>query len=372
MHWSVLLFAGFALILAHILRLPARGKWIGSGATFLIGLVGTAMVIKLVAGAVGMGRTTEYDSFVNRAIEVVKQDDAPYMVFIGASFSRNALDDERLTLALRERGYNFRAISLSIEAASLLERDAHLKDFLSRAPRPPEIVFVEVSENFDKRPTFFFNNSKFSARGIEQFTIPVTLKTLQGLADGGCRSVKDCGIKLALLGSHTGVNFLNVGLLSQGDITANVKPAPAYSGLTKPREDMHTDAVITGLATVPNVEPLHGWSWIKSERTTQRDRLLNQDGVRAVAYYYPPVTEPSVRAYASGLCLGELAGYTCIIGDDPELLKQLPPKVWADPGHLLDQGAAIYINWLADELIASGILDGALALRGSLSLEAAH
>ncbi len=160
MHWSVLLFASLALIAAHLLRLPSRGAWLGSSAAFTGALIGTAFIIKMIAGSVGLGRTTEFDGFVNRAIEIAKQDEAPLIVFTGASFSRNALDDERLTLALRERGYNYRAISLSIEAASLLERDAHLKDFMARSPRPPEIVFVEVAEPFDKRPTFFFNNSK--------------------------------------------------------------------------------------------------------------------------------------------------------------------------------------------------------------------
>ena len=157
-------------------------------------------MIKLVAGAAGLGRTTEFDGFVNRAVEIARQDDAPLIVFTGASFSRNAIDDERLTLALRERGYPHRVISLSIEAASIFERDAHLKEFIARSPRPPEIVFVEVSEPFDKRPAFFFENSKFSARGIEQFTPSVSLKTLKGLAGGNCAGAADCLKSAALVG----------------------------------------------------------------------------------------------------------------------------------------------------------------------------
>ena len=372
MHWSVLFFAGLALIAAHLLRLPNRGGWLGSSAAFATGLVGTAMVIKLVAGAAGLGRTTEFDGFVNRAIEIAKQDDAPLILFTGASFSRNALDDERLTLALRERGYPHRVISLSIEAASLLERDAHLQEFIARSPRAPEIVFVEVAEPFDKRPAFFFNNSKFSARGIEQFTPHVAMKTLRGLAEGGCAGASDCLKSALLVGAHSGVNFLNVGLLSQGEKAADVPPAPAYSALTEPRENMFTDEVRIGLSTIPQVTPQEGLGWIKSARETQRARLLQEHGVRSVAYYFPPVTEPSVRAYASGLCLGELSGHTCIVGDDPALLANLPPELWADPGHLMDEGAAIYLNWLADELIASGILQGTDDLRGTSPFEGAR
>ena len=372
MHWSVLLFAGLALITAHLLRLPNRGGWLGSGTAFGAGLIGTALVIKLLAGAAGIGRTTEFDGFVNRAIEIAKQDDAPLIIFTGASFSRNAIDDERLTVALRERGYPHRVISLSIEAASIFERDAHLQDFIARSPRAPEIVFVEVAEPFDKRPAFFFSNSKFSARGIEQFTPSVAIKTLRGLAQGGCAGAPDCLKSALLVGAHTGVNFLNVGLLSQGETTANVKPQPAYSALTEPREDMYTDEVQIGLSTVPEVVPQYGLGWVQSARKHQRERLLQNDNVRSVAYYFPPVTEASVRAYASGLCLGELDGHTCIIGDDPQLLEDLPPALWADPGHLMDAGAGVYLNWLADEIIASGILQGTDDLRGTSVFEGAR
>jgi len=157
MHWTVILFAAIALALAHMLRLPRRGGMIGAFAAFGAGLVGAALVIKLASGAVGLGRTTEVDGFVNRAIEIAKQDEAPLIIFTGASFSRNAIDDDRLTLALRERGYPHRAISLSLEAASIFERDAHLQDFIARSPRAPDIVFVEVAEEFDKRPAFLIH-----------------------------------------------------------------------------------------------------------------------------------------------------------------------------------------------------------------------
>ena len=372
MHWTVIIFGGLALIAAHLLRLPKRGHVLGGALAFAVGLVGTAMVIKLVAGAVGLGRTTEFDGFVNRAIEIAKQDDAPLIVFTGASFSRNAIDDERLTLSLRERGYAHRVINLSLESASIFERDLHLKDFIARSPRPPEIVFVEVAEVFDKRPTFFFNNSKFSTRAIEQFTPSVSWKTAKGLAGGNCAGAADCVVQAGLLGMHSGLNFLNVGLLSQGELTKDVKPEPSFSALTEPRREMDHDDLRVQLATDPVVEAVEGGAWIKSARDEQRRRLQDENGVRAVGYYFPPVVEPSLRAYVSGLCLGELASFTCINGDDPELLRDLPPEIWADPYHMQDAGAATYIKWLTEELVISGILDAHLALRGSLNLEAAH
>ena len=372
MHWTVIFFGGLALIGAHVLRLPRRTHVVGAIASFGVGLALTAMMIKVVAGAVGLGRTTEFDGFVNRAIEIAKQDDGPLIVFTGASFSRNALDDERLTLALRERGYPHRVINLSLESASIFERDAHLKDFIERSPRAPEIVFVEVAEEFDKRPTFFFNNSKFSTRAIEQFTPGVSWKTAKGLMGGGCAGAVDCGMQAGLLGAHTGLNALNIGLLSQGELTREVKPQSSFSALTEPRREMDHEDLRVQLATDPVVEKVEGDAWIKSARAEQRRRLQDENGVRTIGYYFPPVVEASLRAYVSGLCAGELASFTCINGDDPELLRDLPPEIWADPYHMQDAGAATYIKWLSDELIASGVLEGALALRGSFGREAAH
>ena len=371
MHWTLIVFAGFALIGAHVLRLPRRGGLIGGMAAFTLGLLATAFLIKFVAGAAGLGRTTEFDGFVNRGIAIAEQDEAPLIVFTGASFSRNAIDDERLTLALREKGYPHRVISLSLEAASLLERDAHLRDFIARSPRPPEIVFVEVAEPFDKRPTFFFSNSKFSTRGIEQFTPRAALWSAYGLIGGGCDGAAGCVMETGLLGAHAGLNLLNVGLLSKSERTADAPPAASYSALTEARQEMDADALLADLATDPETVPITGPQWIRSLRAEQRQRLQNGAGVHRVAYYFPPVAEAPLRAYASGLCAGELAAFTCIAPDDPELLASLTPDLWADPHHLQDPGAAIYLNWLADEIVASGVLDTKLGLRGALNTERA-
>jgi len=198
------------------------------------------------------------------------------------------------------------------------------------------------------------------------------LKTARGLAGGGCSGAVDCVKEIGFLGIHSALNILNVGLLSQGEVTADVKPEASYSALTEPRQEMDLDHLRIELASDPEVSPLDGLPWIMTARAEQRRSLQEESGVRTVAYYFPPVTEASKRAYVSGICAGELASFTCINGDDPGLLSSLPPEVWADPDHLQDTGAATYMNWLAEELIASGILDSHLALRGSFDTKAAR
>ena len=114
MHWSLFALAALGLILAHGLKLPLKGSKLGAIGAFSIGLVLSAVAIKGLAAANGIGRTTDFDRFVQAAILEAQQDDAPLIVFTGASYSRNGIDPERLTLALRERGYPNRVLNLSI------------------------------------------------------------------------------------------------------------------------------------------------------------------------------------------------------------------------------------------------------------------
>ena len=356
MHWTLMVFAAAGLIGAHLLRLPLSGKLVGNVLAFLAGLVIVALGIRLVADTSGIGRTSEFDQVVNAAAIAAKDDPAPLIVFTGASFSRNGIDDERLTLALKDAGYNYRVVSLSIEAASILERDAHLHQFMKQTGETPAAVFVEVAREFDTRPAFFFDNSKFSTRAIEQFDVNASLWTLSGLLDRQCGGTVGCVKDVVFLGAHSALNVLNVGLLSKGEHPSDADPKRAFDAHFEPRVDLTPAEIHDGLTTIPDVEPVTGPYWVSEFRLEQRAKL-SDDGVKTVGYYFPPVLSPDDRAYASGLCLGELDGLPCFIADDPALLSQLDGSFWLDDEHLLDPGTAIYDRWLADQLIASGVLE---------------
>ena len=68
---------------------------------------------------------------------------------------------------------------------------------------------------------------------------------------------------------------------------------------------------------------------------------------------------PDARAYLDGLCVGEFVESLCISPNDPNLMRQLHGDFWLDPSHLLDGGTAIYNAWLVDQIVASGVLEGA-------------
>lgn len=355
MHWSLFILAGLGLVLAHGLKLPGSGSRATSITAFLVGLFVTALAVKSLAAANGIGRTTDFDRFVNAAVIEATQDDAPLVVFTGASYSRNGIDPERLTLALRERGYPHRVINLSIEAASVLERDAHLQQFIKLSGRVPDIVFVEVARDFDTRAAYMFGNSKFNVRAIEQFDLPNAVWTSFGILGGACDGAKGCLMDTAYLGAHTTLNFLNVGLIGGGEPPAEIEAVPAYDPQVEARAKSQTD-----LALKSNpVSVFQGPQWVRSFRYQQQGRLAAQ-GVREVGYYQPPTLDPPARAYLDGLCAGEFIEHACISPNDPALMEQLNGDHWFDPSHLLDSGTAIYNRWLVDEIIVSQILEPAV------------
>jgi len=357
MNSLVFFLAVLLLVMVHALRAPLGGTRLAAAFFFVLGLGAAAFGVKVLADQAGIGRTTDFDRVVNHAVRLAAAEpDAPLIVFAGASYSRNAIDDERLTATLRDAGHPHRVINFSLEAASLPEREAHLDAFIARAGRMPDLVFLEAAAAFDYRPAQFFNNSKFSTRGLEQFDLRTSAWTGLGLLQGGCEGGADCVKNLGLTGAHFSLNALNVGLVSQGERPEAAGELAAYDPQTQPRITTTPEERTGGLRAGPDFSPTDAPLWIASLRAQLSSRL-EDSGVRDVGYYFPPVIDAQKRAYMDGLCLGEFAGAPCLAPTDPQLLAALEDEVWFDPHHLLQDGANTYTDWLASQLIASGVLE---------------
>lgn len=350
---SFFICAFAALALTQVLRIPGRSSVLAGTVAFAAGLVVTLLGIRGLAASERIGHSTDFDRVVNAAVTVAKQDPAPLIVFTGASYSRNGIDPERLTLALREAGYTYRVLNLSLEAASIIERDQHLQQFIALSGRVPELVLVEVAVAFDIKAAFMFGNSKFNARAIEQFDLATSWHTAKGIAQGACYGAVDCIKDLVFLGLHTTLNTLNIGLIGQGERADKTGVLQSWD----PQYEARIPVDSSPLLIADTVNAFTTPSWVVDYRADLRDRLFAA-GVRDIGYYQPPVVSPYPRAYLTEVCATELAAFTCISPEDVDLLRDLHQDVWLDEGHLLDAGAAIYNRWLADQLIATGVLEG--------------
>ncbi|MFC7291668.1 hypothetical protein [Hirschia litorea] len=344
-----------ALIIAFLIRAPQKGGVFIPALSFVVGLVISAFGIATLSRSFDVQRTTEFDHFVAHSLEITDNTDAPIALFLGASLSRNAIDDQLLTQLLREQGYPHQAINLSLQGSSLQERNKALQEYLKRAPRAPDIVFLSVVQEFDELSAYVFKVAKFSDRAIDQFDLPSAQWAGLGIVGGSCYGTVGCIKDIVFGGIHLSLNSLNVGLLSGGERFADVETLPAYDPQTKPREDLSDQDIVEGLSEILPIQARNGPHWAMSFRAMQRDQLV-QAGVRKINYYAPPVINADVRGYTQNVCAGELKDFTCIPANSAELLDQLKSQLWFDSEHLLVDGARIYTEWLAKQIDESGAL----------------
>ena len=359
MHWIAFLAALVALVLARTLRAPARSGIVFGVLIFGVAFVATTISVRAISVNASLTRPSDYDAFiVDAAAKVRAEPKAPLAVFVGASFSRNGLDDEKLTADLRALGYPHRVINLSLEGASLQERDEHLQAFMRLTRRAPDVVFLEVANEFDQDPTYVFRVAKFSDRAIEQMSPNAVYWALKGLSDGQCDGKAACLKSLALLKLHAAMNISNIGLLSTGEAASHIPAKASFDPQDMPRPTfkMNLDEIEGHLKADGAIMPSDGPSWAKHFREAQRDRLLIQ-GVRRIAYYYPPVLPEADRRYVASLCAGELSDFPCIAPVDKRLLSELEKQVWFDEKHLLREGADVYTDWLAGQIDRWGALN---------------
>ncbi len=357
-----LIFAGLVLLLVgFVLRCPPQVKLSGMmrGAFAFVASLGlTAALIGFGAQNGGIVRDGPYAQIAAHALQTIENDRAPYVLFVGASYSRNAVDDKALTRRLGARGYPQRIINFALQGASLQERDLRLRQFLRAAPMPPEAVFLEVSQRFDRHPTYGFEVAKFSERVIGQFDLRGTYWAMRGLKQSAADGMGSLAKNTFLLGLHAPINWLNIGLLNEATRMRDTAALAGYDPQQVPRRAVKAEERLAGLT---NMSALPGtvFEWGASFRADQR-AMLAAAGVRHIAYYFPPVIDGAERAYVKAVCESEVENI-CIAPTDPVMLAALDGPVWLDEEHLLAPGAMVYGQWLVEQMALSGVLGTPLA-----------
>lgn len=349
----LLITASLVLVgFAHILRRPPHGFWRGATG-FVVGFVSVAALVHWGANSAGIVRTDKYARVAADALQRVEHSRTPYVLFVGASYSRNAIDDQRLTQLLQKQGHDLQVINFSMQGASLQERNLRLKEFMQAAPRPPESVFLEISDEFDRAPTYGFTSAKFSNRVFGQFNLGNTIWAVRGLWEQRFHLSRKTKVEdSVLLAMHLPVNLLNVGLLSGGNWLADTEPLQSWDPQQKPRSEVTRQERNTGLLAPYDKPAAKEPKWARDYRAEQAS-WLHAHGVKRIGYYFPPVVNPADRAYAAARC----KEYSpCIAPTDLEMLARLDKDIWFDSEHLLAKGGEIYTDWLAAQLETAGAL----------------
>jgi hypothetical protein len=323
-----------ALGLAHGLR-PGRGAGFPALVIFVLAFILAVAAVRMLAEGAGVARRTDMDRVVAGALAKAQASQSPVIAFVGASYSRNALDDTRIEAGLAAQGIDATVLNLSLEGASLQERERGLIALLDGLDRAPQAVFLEIAPEFDADPVYVFRVAKFSDRAITQFSPAASVAATRDLLSGGCTGAARCVMALGLTGAHAVMNASNLGLLHSGKTLAAVEPMRAFDPQVSPRVPVDATQRSEGLAQRPDttLPPAH-WGQGYRERLIAK---LEARGVGLVGLYLPPVIDPSKRSYVHALCAA--SDRPCLDPSEPDLLRALDAPVWFDEGHLLAPGA---------------------------------
>ncbi len=362
MHFVVLIVALVLLALVTgVLRAVPRGGLIGSAAAFLAGLVVVAAGIKTAAHVFALYPDDQLARFAAHAIET--DDGRPTIMLWGTSMSRNAIDDDLLTETLNARGYDVRAVSVSIEGASLFERDNHIRQYM-RAHRAPEVMLLEIAAPTDETPSYVFDISKFSNRTISQLGPRQSVWFAIGFLRDWRPGIVRWGYHAGVGGLHAGLNWLNVGQLRTLNHIENIESERAFEPLEEQREDIDAEIVAEGLSARDAEPTFDPPQWAVDFREAQRSYLRGL-GIEHIHYYIPAVVPADRRAYFEVACERQ-GDALCLSSEDDALLSRLnDPDLWSDYRHVHPEGARIYTLWLADRLIEEGLVDMALSAANS-------
>jgi hypothetical protein len=355
LNFLVIALGLLALALVGVMRAPKRiagpGSAIFAVCGFCAAFVVTLALVRLSHDQSGLGRVSDYDGFVAHAVQATAANDAsPVILFVGSSISRNAVDDVAMNADFAAAGSSFQAINLSLEGASYFERLSRIKRYVRLAGEAPDMVFLEFNHAYDARPAYVFRVGKFSERAVDQFGPRASLFTAQGIAARACEGLKGCVLDAGLLPFHALMNLTNLGLANVAAPFADAPPKPSFERIDFRKETVDTDARIAGLSAVDTRADGDAFAWASAYRAYQRAQL-HALGVRQIGYYSPAVISPEERAYAAHVCQTELAGFVCIVGDDPALLSALNRDVWSDKEHLMNEGAEIFSHWFSAQVM---------------------
>ncbi|MGB8843570.1 MAG: hypothetical protein WCC64_21165, partial [Aliidongia sp.] len=293
------------------------------------------------------------------------QSDRPLLLLVGSSYSQYGIDEAGFETDLDAAGHRMTVARLGFGGLSIPERLHYIRRYLAAAKQKPVVVLFEISAYYDQLPLKQFEQNLFTGREIaalDSDNLRISLDWLWGPA--GDRS-KRLTLTAELL-AHFALHTLQVGFLPNSAwLTA--LPAESYSG-TPPKTAHFADAVIArdlargqadaalspGLI-IPDVPVTIPSDWRRAV-IAEETGLFQDQGITRFGFYAPPSRYASEPIYARQFCR-VMTGYPCIPTEDTALLGALGhDEDWLDDTHLQGPGRQLYTAWLADRLVASGLL----------------
>lgn len=356
-------------ILLLVALLPVR-KDSGKRRAFLGFVVGIFLVLGLASLVFWAGDyvlDSSDESVIRDQIDTMLRDQAAgvprnLIVIEGSSETALGVDGKSIEEQLRQAGYSATVVTLVGVGSNHLSRYKQMARWAAEVRRhglafsPNTRLLLEVTPGYDADPIRFIDKNKDSLRAYyyaDLHSVVYAARMLYIL--GGSSDPNAMASEFGDLISDALTSTFKVGLLPYMRRFDDVEPAPAFlparSGYTKlkpydPEQYAKSASVL--------LEP----RWTELEAFRGQEMAAAVGAVTEVDYFSVPVlpTRDQALEYAHAFCQWRRPA-PCIDATDPAIYGALDgPQFHFNRDHLSRWGAAIYSRYLAQQLIAQGVV----------------
>ena len=284
----------------------------------------------------------------------------PVVLLIGSSFSEAGIDPDVLAEALGSSGRAATVHRIAVGGAPHLERLHHLKEYLARAKRRPQLVLFEIAGGYDSGPLYQVHQVRFSDRMVAMMDGSSAWWALRWLAGAdGLSLVQRLTLGSEILG-QLALHASHIGYLWNSSPVRETVTTYDSGGSPPPTRFSDEDAaeLLEQAAAARDLKP--DWPpdvptrWM-SAFLAEEIAMLQRHGVERFGFYSVPSMQGANVAYARRFCAA-ITNFACIIGEDPFLLADLRHGAdWYDFDHLHGAAREVFTRWLGDRLVEMGV-----------------
>jgi hypothetical protein len=274
----------------------------------------------------------------------------------GGSYALNAVDVSALEQQLATFGYSVQCLKLTLSAANHFERYRLYEDMkrdLVSGPGPGQrwIFLLEAQEGYDHEPLSQFDINQDTARAFHYVTPQNAWFAFRAQHSPGVRTPPVSQWRWGLA-RHMLINFFNVGLANRVASAEDIEDWDGELSGGKIRFRFKGIKPVISEAKRPGPDvPVPPWLFDIREA---RLKSLWGGEISKWVYFGVPSTRAEQQRYLHSFC--KVAKQPCI-EPDQELLKAMDKwPYWRNAGHVTRQGAGVYTEWLARQLVQLNVL----------------
>ena len=363
----IALIGTFCLLFSSLLPTKSPFTHIAALTIFSISFLLCVLAIDPISKAIDCVDSTAPERLIATNLALFRQNSIPAVNTVlieGGSYSSRGVNGTLLQKVLLSEGYDTKIIQLTLAGANHLERYHILERFLSELSQEEIaaisdsnlVIMSEIQLGYDTNPLAGLDRNKLSDRAYA-YLFP-TNSMVAWTALSKSKIIPSSNVLFWDLLEHSIVNFFNIGLVHRVIHSSGLKPLESFQPLETPKKGYKFPGLAERATFFENNPPLFVYSceWLESYRKNKFYPLLKSVTAEHSIFFSVACVHSNYQQYANSFCRN-MDSHECLDATAPSLLSALDhPEFWYDGGHLTQKGAYINTNWLANSLIASGVL----------------